>query len=153
MKKIFIMMTAALCVLLTGCNNKFAQDEYDDPAKIASSDRYAKEKSVINTNDSGFTLEIGRFDGRETVWKYTADEDGELSFSTSFEISDGKAKLVFVSADENITIISDLIADKMDPLGVSSDKVTVKVKKGENYFKLLGCDAKNVKAKLSIEGS
>lgn len=153
MKKFAVLMTAALCMLFAGCNNKFARDEYDDPAKIVSSDRYAKEKSVINTNDSGFSLEIGSFDGRETVWEYTADEDGELNFTASLELSDGQAKLVFVDADNNITTLAELpegkTASEIDPTGVGLENAAVNLKKGENRFKLVGCGAKNVKAEFS----
>lgn len=156
MKKIFVIMIAALCMFLTGCNNQFARDEYDDSEKIvSSSDRYAKTKSVINTNDDGFTLEIGGFDGRETVWEYTAGDDGELSFSAYLELSEGNVKLVFVDAEDNITTVAEVPESqtRMDPVGVFLDEAAVNVKEGTNRFKLVGYGAKDVKAKLSTEKS
>lgn len=154
MKKIFVI-TAALGLILTGCGNEFAQDEYNDSEKIvSSSDRYAKTKSVINTSDIGFTLDIDSFDGRETVWKYNAKSDSELGFSAYLELSGGSAKLVFVDAEKNITTVAEVPENQtgMDPVGVVLKETTVNAKKGTNCFKLVGYGAKDVKAELSTEG-
>lgn len=58
-----------MCTMLTECSNGFAQKEYNVIDKIAETeDRYAKENSVFNPIDGGYSLVEARFDGWETLW-------------------------------------------------------------------------------------
>ena len=66
--KAFLLL-GLICVILAGCSNVFAKKDYYDTNKIAAvEDRYAKKNSASNSNDSGYSLNVEEFNGRETVW-------------------------------------------------------------------------------------
>ena len=76
MKKAVTILIILLCMIMTGCSNEFAEMEYDSIDKISKTeDRYAKEVSIFNTIEGGYELTISKFDGRETVWSDTLDEN------------------------------------------------------------------------------
>lgn len=66
MKKWIIILGLLLSLIMTGCNNEFAKQEYDSSEKILQQeDRYAKETSIFNPVDGGYLLTISKFDGRD----------------------------------------------------------------------------------------
>ena len=69
MKKVRIVLAVLLCLSVSGCGNGFAKAEYESAEKIAKAeDHYAKERSVANTTDTGCSITVSKFDGRETIW-------------------------------------------------------------------------------------
>ena len=69
MKKSMILVVVSLCLIMTACSNEFAKQEYDFVDKIVQQeDRYAKETSIFNPIEGGYSLTVSKFDGRETLW-------------------------------------------------------------------------------------
>ena len=106
MKKSCILFTIVLCLFITGCSNKFAENEYDSVEKIIESeDRYAKESSVFNPIDGGYSLVVSKFDGRQTLWTDTLEESQSVEIELSFVLTEGQAKIVHIDAEGNVTTL------------------------------------------------
>lgn len=151
MKKIAVILSMALCLFLTGCSNEYAKNEYDDLSKIvANNDRYTQTMAVTKTNKSGFSLEIGGFDGRYSVFNYFSDSDREMIYNLTFELGGGTAKIVFADAAGNAVTLAERKASENDAEGIVTKNGTLQMKKGRNSFKLVGYDVKNVKAEFSM---
>lgn len=146
MKKIKYVFLMILCLFLIGCNNEFAEKEYEDTEKIAASaDRYSKEVSVYNQNNGGFILTVSKFNGRETLWTKSYKEACEVTFDVSFVLSEGKAKVVHIDEDETVITVMECTSDTC-----SSEFVTVNVpmKKGKNRIKIVGYDCEDLKLEM-----
>lgn len=151
MKKLVLALSMALCLFLTGCNNEFAKNEYDDLSKIAANgDRYSQTMAVTKTNKTGFSLDIGSFDGRYSAFNYFSDSDREMTYNLMFEVGSGMAKIVFVDAEKNVTTIAERGNSVNDAEGVIIREGSLQLRKGRNSFKLVGYDVKNVKAEFSL---
>lgn len=146
MKFVFLMM---LCLCLVGCNNEFAETEYENAEKIADSgDRYSKEMSVFNHVNGEYTLTVSKFNGRETLWTKSYKEACEVSLEVSLALSEGQAKLVHIDADDNVTTLVECT-----PETCSEEPVTVPVamQKGENRLKIVGYDCKDLELKMVFD--
>lgn len=88
MKKIKGLLLVLMCFIVTGCSNEFAEREYDSNEKIAETkDHYSKSGSVFNTTDGEYTLTVSEFDGRETFWTDTLEENENTEIECSPETS------------------------------------------------------------------
>ena len=101
MKKYFIIVLicsiVCLAIGLTGCGNEFAKQEYNDTEKIAQiEDSYAKDNSVFNPIDGGYSLTVSKFNGRQTLWSKTLEKSAEIEIQFDFSISSGSAKVVYI---------------------------------------------------------
>ncbi len=146
MKFVFLMM---LCLCFVGCNNEFAETEYENAEKIADSgDRYSKEMSVFNHVNGEYTLTVSKFNGRETLWTKSYKEACEVSLEVSLALSEGRAKLVHIDADDNVTTLVECA-----PETCSEEAVTVPVamQKGENRLKIVGYDCKDLELKMVFD--
>lgn len=151
MKRFAILLLVTLGLFLTGCSNEFAKNEYDDLSKIvANNDRYTQTMAVTKTNKSGFSLEIGGFDGRYSVFNYFSDTDCEMIYNLTFELGGGTAKLIFVDAAANVVTLAERKASENDAEGKIIREGSLQLRKGRNSFKLVGYDVKNVKAEFSL---
>lgn len=149
MKKLKVVLLVIFCLCLMGCNNEFAKEEYDNAEKIAESgDRYAKEMSVFNTIDGGYSLTVSKFDGRETLWTKTLKEEQEVDIDFSFVLSAGKAKVVHIDADDNVTIVIECTPETSTEEYVTK---TVTMKKGKNRLKIVGYDCEDLELKMLLE--
>lgn len=140
------IMAGLLCVLLTGCSNEFAKREYNDADRIAKTeDRYAKEKSVFNPIDNGYSLVADKFDGRETLWTKTLEENEDIEINIKLSLSEGTAKVVHVDEDGNVATI---IECKVESEADEETKKTVSLKKGLNWLKIVGYGCKDIDLEL-----
>lgn len=132
-----------LCfVFLTGCNNQFAEQEYDSNEKIAQTeDRYAKEVSVFNSVEGGYTLTVSKFDGRETLWTDTLEENQDMEMEISFRLTEGQAKLVHIDGEGNVTTIMECTPETSTDGFVAK---TVSLTSGVNRLKIVGYDCEEV---------
>ena len=147
MKKVKVFVIIMLCFVLTGCNNEFAKQQYNSNDKIAESgDRYSKSMAVLNGNTGSVSFTCGKFDGRQTVWSDIYKEEKEIEFEISFTLDKGKAKLVHIDEDDNVTTIIECTPDAVVDQPTS---YTLSVKKGKNRLKVVGYDCEELK--LSIE--
>lgn len=149
MKKVFtgilvgLMLCMALC--MTGCSAEFAKNDYDNNAKIASSDRVIKGGYVTSTVNNTYTLKSSSFNGRETVWSQSFNGSTSLKISIDLSISSGYIKIVHVDSNGNVTVLAECTQD--GTLEKSNTK-TVSMTSGTNKIKLVGYDCKSVKLKL-----
>ncbi len=151
MKKIIMLFIVTLCLCLTGCGNGFAEKEYDSDEKIAKTeDRYAKESSVFNPIDGGYSLTVSKFNGRETLWSERLEEEQKIEIDFSFGISEGKAKIVHIDADGNVTTVLECTPDTSTAGYVTKE---VSLKKGKNRLKIVGYDCVDVKLEMLFEVS
>lgn len=149
LKKLKFVFMLVLCLGFVGCNNEFAETEYNDTEKIAASgDRYAKEMSVFNHVNGEYSLTVSKFNGRETLWTKSYKEACEVTLEVSLVLSEGQAKLVHIDEDDNVTTIVECT-----PEGGMEESVTVSVamQKGENRLKIVGYDCKELELKMVFD--
>lgn len=142
MKKSCILLIIVLCMLMTGCSNKFAENEYDSVEKIIESeDRYAKEGSVFNPIDGGYSLTVSKFDGRQTLWSDTLENSQSVEIKVSFMLTEGQAKIVHIDAEGNVTTLIECTPETSTDGYVIK---TVSMTSGENRLKIVGFDCENI---------
>ena len=136
-------------MLITGCSNEFAKNEYDSVEKIIESgDRYAKESSVFNQIDGGYSLVVSKFDGRQTLWTDTLEESQSVEIELSFALTEGQAKIVHIDAEDNVTTLIECTPETSTDGYVTK---TVSMSPGENRIKIVGFDCKNIDLKMFFE--
>lgn len=134
-------------VILTGCSSAFAKKEYYDTNKIAAAeDRYSKENSVFNPIDNGYLLEMKKFDGRQTLWTKTLEDDEKINIKIKLSLSEGTVKIVHVDGDGHVTAIIECTPDECVEEYVMK---TVSLKKVINRIKIIGYGCKNIDLELS----
>lgn len=147
MKKVgSFLFVVFMCVALAGCSNEFAEREYNSDNKIAQSDdHYAKQSSVFNPIDGGYSLVVSKFDGRETLLTETFDEDKEIEVQVKLSLSKGIVKIVHVDEEGNVTTILECTPDSS-----TDEYVTpiVSVKEGRNRIKIVGYDCEDIDMEL-----
>lgn len=145
MKKFALVLIAAMCLTLAGCGNEFAKEEYEQASMIAADDRYAETGFDLTTTDNGFKVKAKKFDGRDTLWTITEETGCDVAAQVWFSLSEGKAKLVLVDDNGDVFTVAEATG-KEDML----KKTMIYINKGENRFKLVGYDCKNVEIGLSL---
>lgn len=145
MKKKFVLLFCALfcflCLFMTACSNEFAAEEYDDNNKISQNDRYAKEMSVFNTEDGGYSFTASKFSGRETLWTKSLKADRDLEINFKFGLSNGKAKVVHVDSEGNVTTLIECTPDTSTDGFVTK---TISLSSGRNRLKIVGYDCEDI---------
>lgn len=155
MKKNFIIVLicsiVCLAIGLTGCGNEFAKQEYNDAEKIAQiEDRYAKDNSVINAIDGGYSLTVSKFNGRQTLWSKTLEKSAEIEIQFDFSISSGSAKVVYIDCNNNVTV---LIECSQNISNEQTATKTVSLTSGLNRLKIVGYDCKDIDLKILFDES
>lgn len=146
MKNVKILLILLVCVVLTGCSNSFAQKEYSLTEKIVENeDRYAKENSVFNSIEGGYSLEVTKFDGRETLWSKIIEEDKEIELKIRMSLSDGTAKIVHIDEDDNVTTIIECTPESTTDGYITQ---TVPLKIGLNRIKIVGKGCRDIELEL-----
>lgn len=148
MKKFFAVFIGILCLFMTACSNEFAEREYDVDEKISQGDRYAKEMSVFNTIDGGYSLTVAKFDGRETLWTKTLEKDQDLEVNIDFSLSNGRAKVVYVDDKGNVTTVVECTPDNLTNGYITKN---ISLKAGQNELKIVGYDCEDVDLKMLFE--
>lgn len=146
-----VLICLILCttLILVGCGNGFARRDYNDTEKIVQiEDRYAKDNSVFNPIDGGFSLTVSKFDGRQTLWNKTLEENADIEVRLELSISSGHAKIVFIDCDNNIIVLAECSQDNSNEQSVTKNlSLTV----GLNRFKIVGYNCKNIDLKLYFD--
>lgn len=142
MKKSCMLLIIVLFMFMTGCSNKFAENEYDSMEKIIENeDRYAKEDSIFNPIDGGYSLTVSKFDGRQTLWKDTLENSQSVKIEFSFELTKGQAKIVHIDTEGNVTTLIECTPETSTDGYVTK---TVSMTSGENRLKIVGFDCENI---------
>ncbi len=155
MKKNFIIVLicsiVCLAIGLTGCGNEFAKQEYNDAEKIAQiEDSYAKDNSVFNPIDGGYSLTVSKFSGRQTLWRKTLEKSAEIEIQFDFSISSGNAKVVYIDCNNNVTV---LIECSQNISNEQTATKTVSLTSGLNRLKIVGYDCKDIDLKILFDES
>ncbi len=141
-----ILLIMVLCLFMTGCSNKFAENEYDSVEKIIENeDRYAKENSVFNSIDGGYSLVVSKFDGRQTLWTDTLEESQSVEIEFLLLLTEGQAKIVHIDADDNVTNLIECTPESSTDGYVTK---TVSMSAGKNKLKIVGVDCENIDLKM-----
>lgn len=135
-----------MCIILTGCSNGFAQKEYNAIDKIAEvKDRYATESYVFSPIDGGYSLVVARFDGRETLWTKTLEDNKDIEIEIKLSLSKGTAKVVHIDEDGGVITILECTEDNSADGYVTK---TVSLKKGLNRIKIVGYGCRDIDLEL-----
>jgi len=142
MKKSGILLIMMLCIFVTGCSNKFAENEYNSVEKIAEiEDRYAKESSTFNQIDGGYSLTVSKFDGRQTLWTDVLENSQSVEIEFSFKLTKGQAKIVHIDAEGNVITLIECTPETSTDGYVTE---TVSMTSGENRLKIVGFGCENI---------
>ena len=146
MKMVRMLSMILLCLLITACSNAFAKREYNSDEKISqTSDRYAKEVSVGNSTNRQYSLTVGKFNRRETLWEETLEENQDVEIDISFSLSNGRGKIVHIDKDDNVTTVIECTPDTSTDGFVTK---TLSLTSGQNRLKLVGYDCENIDLKI-----
>lgn len=146
MKKSGILLILLLCLFMTGCSNRFAEEEYDSVEKIVESeDRYATESSILNPIEEGYSFSVSKFDGRKTLWTKNLEESKSVEIDFSFVLTAGQAKIVHIDADGNVTTLIECTPESSTEEYVTK---TVSMTSGENRLKIVGFDIEEMDMKI-----
>lgn len=148
MKKVRLLTVFIICVMLIGCSNDFAERQYDSNAKIAESeDRYAKKNSIYNAIGNSADLTVEKFDGRQTIWSKEYSENQDVEIELTFTLDSGKAKLVHIDDDGNVSTIVECTSDS----GIEQTTTyAVSMKDGRNRIKIVGYDCQDIDLTMEI---
>lgn len=152
MKKIIALFLLCFIVIsISGCKGEVDRNSiYDDDAEIAKSDdSHKSDLSVYSPNDNELSVFARAFTGAKTLWRYTAKNDGEITISYSLSVSEsGKAKLVLITPDNEVIILSENI-DNTETDEMQSQ--TVSLNKGNNRIKIVGYDDPVINLVLGVD--
>ncbi len=146
-----ILFSLILCVTVsfTGCGNEFAKQEYNDDEKIVQiADHYAKSNSVFNPIEGGYSLTASQFDGRETLWEKTLEDNAEIEIQIDLNITSGNAKVVFIDNNNDITVLIERLQNDYNEQTATK---TVSLTNGLNRLKIVGYDCENIDLKLFFD--
>lgn len=142
-------MACLVCLFLTACSNGFARWEYDAVEKISQmEDHYAKENSVFNPIERGYSLTVSKFDGRQTLWTGIAEDDQDIEIDFSFSLTKGQAKVVHIDSEGNVTTVIECSPETSTDGFVTK---TVSLKCGQNRLKIVGYACEDIELVLSFE--
>lgn len=146
-----ILFSLILCVTVsfTGCGNEFAKQEYNDDEKIVQiADRYAKSNSVFNPIEGGYSLTASQFDGRETLWEKTLEDNAEIEIQIDLNTTSGNAKVVFIDSNNDIIVLIERLQNDSNEQTATK---TVSLTNGLNRLKIVGYDCENIDLKLFFD--
>ncbi len=146
-----ILFSLILCVTVsfTGCGNEFAKQEYNDDEKIVQiADRYAKNNSVFNPIEGGYSLTASQFDGRETLWEKKLEDNAEIEIQIDLNITSGNAKVVFIDSNNDVTVLIERLQNDSNEQTATK---TVSLTNGLNRLKIVGYDCENIDLKLFFD--
>ena len=87
--------------------------------------------------------------GTRTIWHYDAGSDIDVTFFYSLSVpAGGKAKLVLITPDNEVTILTE---NTDNATNSEMQSQTISLKQGNNRIKIVGYDAPKFELKLSVE--
>ena len=89
-----------------------------------------------------------KMEGMDTVWKYEASEDTEVTFTWKLNVSSGKAKFVLIDPDGNLSTLAEC---KAESGGEQENSGTFEIKKGENRVKLVGAEKTSLEYEFTAD--
>jgi len=149
MKRIIAIVISCFIMLsIAGCGD--FNSAYDDDATIAKTGDSSSMRSASSTNIGNELSVTATLTGTRTIWRYNTRDEVSIELSYLLSVSSGgKAKLVLVTPDNEVIILSEntdntIINDEMK-------SQTISLKPGNNRIKIVGKDAPKLELKLHIE--
>ena len=111
---------------------------YDNEKGIAGeTNSYNLTNYSGSQDDNTVSGSAEKMEGMDTIWNYTASDDTEVILSWKLSVSSGKAKLVLIDPDGNL---STLVECEASSDGEQEGSGTFEIKQGENRVKLVGAE-------------
>lgn len=134
--KWFALVLAAVCTaacILAGCGTNPMLAIYDNDAKIASNTNTYSLTNVEQVHsDLHFTASVGKMEGMDTVWVFDAEEDTAVDITYQLNVSSGKAKLVLIDPEKEVSVIVECDSKMEEPV-----QETLDIRKGNNRIKIV----------------
>lgn len=134
--KWFALVLAAVCTaacILAGCGTNPMLAIYNNDAKIASNTNTYSLTNVEQVHsDLHFTASIGKMEGMDTVWVFDAEEDTAVDITYQLNVSSGKAKLVLINPEKEVSVIVECDSKMEEPV-----QETLDIRKGNNRIKIV----------------
>ncbi len=123
-----------LCILLLLCTScTTSPDFYTDDIKIASEQcNYASTFQMQNIVGNEYRGDMG-FEGLATLWSSSAEAYQEVPLSYFLGVTAGQAKLVLVTAEGDLTTITEVSADQEPE---QQGTLSLPLQKGKNRLRL-----------------
>lgn len=145
------LVALAAGMMITGCAFTMNPGKrfYDNEKEIAG-----QTNSYNLTNYSGSQDEntvsgsAEKMEGMDTIWNYTASDDTEVILSWKLSVSSGKAKLVLIDPDGNL---STLVECEASSDGEQEGSGTFEIKQGENRVKLVGAEKTSLEYEFTAD--
>lgn len=127
-----ISVLLAAIVMSSGRN---VDEAYDDPEALAGPSNYVSKLTTNFHKGSRWWGKTGSMSGVWRVFSFTVERDawGELSYT--LEVTRGKAKLILVDPDGNVTTIRECLAGES-----AQETVKLSLPAGTNWVKLVGAE-------------
>lgn len=125
-------VSTAACIL-AGCGTNPMLAIYDNDAKIASNTNTYSLTNVEQVHsDLHFTASVGKMEGMDTVWVFDAEEDTAVDITYQLNVSSGKAKLVLIDPEKEVSVIVECDSKMEEPV-----QETLDIRKGNNRIKIV----------------
>ena len=134
------LVALAAGMLITGCAFTMNPGErfYDNEKGIAGeTNSYNLTNYSGSQDDNTVSGSAEKMEGMDTIWNYTAPDDTEVTLSWKLSVSSGKAKLVLIDPEGNL---STLVECEASSGGEQEGLGTFEIKQGENRVKLVGAE-------------
>lgn len=144
-KTAFVVLISG--ILLTACGNvfPFSMNVYNDDKRIAGEgNSYNLENYEQEIEDGKFHATVESMEGMDTLWAIDADTKATAELAYDIKVENGKAKLVFINADNQVTVIAEATEK-----GECSGTQTLDLEQGKNRVKLVSADKAKLEASLS----
>lgn len=139
-RSIVIIMFLFLCLMLAGCDYT---KSYDDSSKLSSSaDSWSLNYSSQSIKEGVYKGTM-KLSGYGTIWRYDSDKDQDVSAKYKLNVKSGKAKLILVTPDKNVSVLVENEKKSTD------GSIDIPVKKGKNMVKLVGYDSADVEVEFT----
>lgn len=148
-RKRLCLTAVAAAVLMTGCTMNLGERYYENDKGIAD-DFNSYNLTNYTGSQEGNTVfgSAEKMEGMDTIWKYEASEDTEVTFTWKLNVSSGKAKFVLIDPDGNL---STLVECKAESGGEQDGTETFEMKKGENRVKLVGAEKTSLEYEFTAD--
>lgn len=134
--KWFALVLAAVCTaacILVGCGTNPMLAIYDNDTKIASESNTYSLKNIEQVHsDLHFTASVEKMEGMDTVWVFDAEEDTVVDITYQLNVSSGKAKLVLIDPEKEVSVIVECDSKMEEPV-----QETLDIRKGNNRIKIV----------------
>ena len=134
------LVALAAGMMITGCAFTMNPGKrfYDNEKGIAGqTNSYNLTNYSGSQDDNTVSGSAEKMEGMDTIWNYTASDDTEVILSWKLSVSSGKAKLVLIDPDGNL---STLVECEASSDGEQEGSGTFEIKQGENRVKLVGAE-------------